>query len=304
MTNIEILLALQKAGISTTSGGLMPPEATSKFIQTTVDSSEFLKAITTEKNIKTTRYLDTLGVSSRLMNKATEGVAPSNVRGITNKRRSLTPVEVILPYDISINWLEENIQGQSAEDAVNQAFAMQFSNDLNDLAISGDTAVDADDPDKAFLEICDGWAKRIAADNGTHHYARAGSTDWKGVVFPNLLKALPEKFKVDPSKLMILTNFDAESEYRDSLATRNTALGDSMLTEKRLAQYKGIEVRPVPGIAYGTNILTMPKNLAIGFGRDFTVYRQLQPRTRTIEYTITAKVDANYALSDQIAYTI
>lgn len=303
MTNAEILAQLQKAGIDTTSGGLMPAEAANKFIDTTVDMSEFLKRIRTERDIVTTRYLDNIGVNSRLMSKATESTKPTNVRGISTDRRSLTPVEVILPYDISLRWLEENIAGGAAEDQVNQAFSKQFSNDLVDLAINADAAAPESD-DQQFLNICDGIVKRIAADNKTHVHARGTSVDWKGVVFPNLLKALPIKYKIDPTKLVILTNFDAEQEYRDSLTTRNTALGDMMLMEARRSQYKGIEVYPVPGIAYGTNVLTSMDNLAIGFGRDFTVYRMVQPRPRIIEYTITAKVDVNYVLSDKIAYTL
>ncbi len=59
----------------------------------------------------------------------------------------------------------------------------------------------------------------------------------------------------------------------------------------------------MPGIPYGKTLMTPPKNLALGFGRDFTNYRFLNARKRNLEYTITAKVDSNYAVSDAIAYT-
>ena len=101
-----------------------------------------------------------------------------------------------------------------------------------------------------------------------------------------------------------LVSFDAEEEYREQLAERVTALGDAYLTEKRRAMYKGIVIEPVPTFAYGQTLLTAKSNLTVGFGRDISVYKQFIPRARRVEYTISAKVDANYVLSDLNVYTV
>lgn len=301
MTQQEVMELIRKAGIDTSTGGLMPAESVGKFIDLTVEQSEFLQAITIEKDITVTRNLDTLGVASRLMYKATESTDPATIRGVTVGQRVLTPVEAIMPYDISIRWLEENIAREAAEEQVNQAFAKQWRNDLVDLAFNGDTAAGAG-ADQNFLIICNGFKKRVTADGSAHLFNRAASTDWKGTIFPGLVKAMPSKYKGDPSKLRFFVSFDTEEEYRSQLADRATALGDAYLTERRRAQFKGIEVIPVPNVPYGHVELTDPKNLSLGFGREMSVYRFVNGRKRQIEYTITAKVDANYAISDAIAY--
>ena len=49
-----------------------------------------------------------------------------------------------------------------------------------------------------------------------------------------------------------------------------------------------------------TIIFTHAKNLAVGIGRAMRIGRQVQERKRAIEYTVTAKTDAEYAVSDQL----
>lgn len=283
----------------------MPPEAASRFIDLTVDQSTILKKITIEKNIASERFLDTIGVGSRMIMKAGEPavVSSGDIKKPTLSRRSLVPVDCILPYDISFKWLDENIERQNAEETINRSFAAQFSNDLVDLLINGDKAAAAG-ADQKFLQITDGLKVKLAADSRAHFSNRGESVDWKGIVFPAMLKALPSKYKTDPSKLMFLTSFDLADEYISSLAERGTPLGDIYLTEGRNACYKGVPVQPVPSMPYGMVILANPRNLAIGFGSNIKVYRQLKPRELNIEYTITARVDFNYADSNGIVYTV
>jgi Cobyrinic acid a,c-diamide synthase len=230
-------------------------------------------------------------------------VSPADIKKPAISRRSLVPVDCILPYDISFKWLDENIEKRSAEAAINKAFAAQFSNDLVDLMINGDKSAGSG-VDQKFLQITDGLKIKLIADTNTHFCDRGSSTDWKGQVFPALMKALPSKYKTDPSKLLFLTGFDLADEYITSLAERTTALGDIYLTEGRMALYKGIAVQPVPSIPYGMVILTNPKNLAVGFGSNIKVYKQLKPRELNIEYTITTRVDFNYADSNGIVFTV
>jgi hypothetical protein len=303
--NQELIEEIQKSGLLTSDGGLMPPQAANSFIDLTVDQSLILKKLNIEKNIGSERFLDTIGVGSRMIIKASEPavIVSADIKKPTISRRSLVPVDCILPYDISFKWLDENIEKKSAEQTINHAFASQFSNDLVDLMINGDKAAAAG-TDQKFLQITDGLKVKLAADANTHFTDRGNSSDWKGQVFPAMLKALPGKYKTDPSKLMFIVGYDLADEYITSLADRSTALGDIYLTEGRTAAYKGIQVQPVPSVPYGMAILTRPKNIAIGFGSAFKVFKQLKPRELNIEYTITARIDFNYADSNGIAYTI
>jgi hypothetical protein len=303
--NKELIEQIQKSGLLTSDGGIMPPEASNHFIDLTVDQSAVLKTISVEKNIASERFLDTIGVGNRMIMKAGEPavVTAGDIKKPALSRRSLVPVDCLLPYDISFKWLDENIERKDAEDTINKAFAAQFSNDLVDLMINGDKTA-GPGTDQKFLQIADGLKIKLTADSNAHYAERGDSTDWKGQVFPALLKELPSKYKTDPSRLVFLTSFDAEEEYINSLAERGTALGDLYLTEGRKASYKGISVQPIPAMPYGMVILTRPKNLAIGFGSNIKVYKQLKPRELNIEYTIAARVDFNYADSNGIVYTM
>jgi len=300
LTNKEILEFLKKSGITTSIGALSPAQA-GKFIDTVVENSDFLKMISTEKNIKTELYLDTIGLQSRLLYKPTEGDEIPNTafRGISTTRRSLNPRRVVLPYFISFDWLEKNIEGSDANEKIQNVFAKQFANDIVDLAWNGNTG--SADP---FLNILDGYITRAQNDSNTHYYNRSGSTDWKDTVFPNLYKLLPDKYKQNPEQLKYFVSVDVELEYSEQLSGRNTTLGDMMLTTKPKLFYKGIEVVPVFALPYGAVVLTLAKNLYVGYGEDIRVDKVLNPRAQRIEYYISARIDANYAVSDAVAYTV
>jgi hypothetical protein len=301
LTNEQVIAMLQKAGITYSTGGILPAEARNAFIDATIEQSDFLKMISTERDIRTSRYLDSLGAASRLLKKHTEQTAQTDIRGLTAARRTLTPVFIDLAYDISFEWLHANIEKEGAEALVNASFAKQFRNDLVDLAWNGDKAAGAGD-DQNFLIICDGYIVRLAADADAHAYVRGASTDWKGTVLPSLLKALPEKYRQDMNRLAYFINGDAELEFREQMGERVTALGDQYLQSRPTAFHGGIPVKGIPGVPYGSVVLTDPKNLFIGFGVEMQSYRELKPRAGNVEFTIYAHVDANYAISDQIAY--
>lgn len=301
MDNNQLLDQLQKAGITTANtGGLLGAQQANHFIDTTVKQSSFLKDIRIEKGIGVSRDLDFVGVGNRLLHAPIEDTPPddSKLKAINTGRRSLAPVEVMLPYNVSIRYLEENIERENVESTINSLFAKQFSNDLLDLSLNGDANVSPIDPDYNFLKITDSFINHLLSDPNHLIVDKGDSTDWKDQLFPQMYKLLPNKYKSNPAQLSFLVSFDDEDQYRSQLSDRNTNLGDVYLTENIRAMYKGIPVEPVPYLKSGIAILTNKKNLALGFGRDITVYKMANPRARRIEYTITAKVDFNYVLSD------
>jgi len=297
MTNEELLTLIEKAAITTAAGGQLPPEAASQFIYTVVSQNEALQKLSVIKMSSATYRLDTLGVASRLMRKATEASEPVDTTGISIGSRQLAYNEVILPYDISFNFLESNLEKDNAEDSINKVFATQFGNDLLDLAINGDEA-NSDD----FIKINDGWLKISNGDSGVHPVTIAANPAYK-TVFKDMLSAMPNKWKRNLAELVFLVAPDVEVTYRNELADRATALGDAYLTEGRRAQYQGVDVYPLPYLPGNSSpqcMLTTWKNLAVGIGRQIRVGKQIQERKRIIEYTITAKIDFNYVLSDMI----
>lgn len=298
MEKNQTLLEVVKAAITTSLTDTLSPAQANKFISTVVKMSDFLGMISVDKNIKTSLVLSSIGLANRALRKATEATAPTDLVGATTTKRSLIPVEVILPYDLSFSWLEANVEGPDAENKINDAFATLFANDLVDLIFN------ADGTTSGFLEIITGLLTTAQADSAAHPFTRNETRDWKGTVFPALFTNLPDKFKGDRKSLAYFTSYKVEQEYRQSLADRVTALGDAYLTEARSAQFMGVDVVPVPNVPDGAVFLTQRQNIHLGFGRDMRVGKFVNERARTLEYTITAKIDADYALSDAVSYCI
>jgi hypothetical protein len=251
----------------------------------------------TERDIIKTLNLDVIGVSNRLLRLAVESTAPGTVMAGTIARRSLTPVEVILPYDISMKFLQKNIEGSNAEATINRMFAKQFGTDSVDLAFNGDTAdVGAD---KDFLNIIDGYLVKALAD-GDAHNDNFAAVDPMADVLAAMLKTLPAKWRTDRAGLRYFCSPGNEDKYRDELGVKNTSLGDLMILSNNPVVYKGIQVKPLSCLGDDKIMLTRPDNLAIGYGPDMRVGRFLDERKRLLEYTITTDIDANYVISDQI----
>jgi len=293
----EVLELLSKSVIATATGGQLTTEQAEKFIDTVVAQDQFLQRIQTVTMSSKTYQLNTVGVASRIMRKATEGTDPGFTQSVTITPKSLISQEVILPYDITFSFLEENIQKENAEDLINNVFAKAFKNDLLDLAFNGDEA--SSDP---FLQINDGYLKIAGADASIHSYTIPGTPSYK-TVFKEMLALLPNKWKNNPSELCFLVSPDVEESYRSELSNRNTALGDSMVTDFRSAQYNGIDITTVPFLPGGESaniLLTKYQNLAVGLGRDIRIGKQVQERKRIVEYTISAKIDFNYVVGDMI----
>jgi hypothetical protein len=316
MTIREILAAVQKAAIATTTGGQLTTEQAKQFIDLVVSQSDFLKAIQTVQMTSNTYQLNTIDIASRVMRSAAEGQDPGFTQGVTITPRTLVYKESILPYDVTFSFLEENIEGGNAESKINEMFAKAFGNELLDLGINGDeslaeTITDGggdglDDStslsqnDHTFLRQNDGWLRLARVDSGVHKVVLPSSITSYKTELKRVLQAMPNKWKSNPGELVYLVAPEFETAYRDELGERATALGDAFLAQSKTAEYQGILVKPVPYMPMDKVMLTKVKNLAIGIGRNMRVGREINERKRQLEYTITAKSDFQYVVSDMM----
>jgi hypothetical protein len=283
---------IEKALVATTTGGQLSPEQASSFIDTVIKQSTLLSEVTVIPMNASEYQMDIIGIAGRQMRAAVEGTDPGFTGTVTIPRRTLNTTEVILPYDISINFLEENISQAQAESQLNTAFATQFGNDLNDLAVIGD-----EDSVDLFIKINDGWIDIAVADGSANVVDLASGTDYK-VLLGLMLAGLPVKYRRNRDLLKFFVSPDFEEGYRVQLQERATGLGDTYLAENKTAFYHGIEVVPNAYWTTRAPILTTKSNLHVGIGRNITVEREKKPRKRIYEYTITAKIDFNYAVSE------
>lgn len=297
---------LIKAAVTSTTnlraggaGGLLNPEQANSFIDYMVDNSTILKRCTVYRITGDSRQLDNISVTSRVFRKGTENVDPGFTVGVGTGRRTVTTEEVVLPFDITFNFLEDNIERDGAEDHVARLMAMAFSNDVEDLGINGDTT--SGDP---FVNIKHGWLKIISTDAAVHKVAHASSTDYKGTVFPAILAGLPEKWKRSTGGLAYFVSPAVEESYRLSIANRATGLGDDVLETGRAVSFAGIPVVATPLLAgSNTHLLTRPENMVFAIKRAIRVGRFVNERTRRIEYTMSARVGYEWINPDAAVYS-
>ncbi len=292
----EYLTRIEKGQINTAIGGLFSDEYQMHFIRLAQKSDPFLSEITIIPQIKGTNYKMTLmGFGRRALRAGVEGVAPALLTAPTTAPRVLTPKEVILAFDITDSFLEQNIEGDNVTTVIEQGMATLFMADMLDLAINGDTA-DAS-ADAAFLTILDGYLAQMAADAGIHQVAAQATI---GGTLTKMLQALPEEFKGRREGLRYYTSHEDAETYQDELRERGTVLGDQAVTTNLSLVRGGITVRPVSFLPTGTQILTAATNLHIGFGRQMKDEPQRQARKRATEHTVTASADVGYADSNAI----
>jgi len=249
--------------------------------------------------------LDKVAVGERLVRVATEAVDTGENAGATFSKISLTTVKLRLDWELSAESLEDNIEGADLEDHIARLMATQFGNDLEDIAINGDTA-SADGSLKAF----DGWYKRAKAT--AHVVDNAGAT-LNLASFNKMLKAMPRKFMQKRGELKFYTGSNAIQDYLydfvqaggDPWAGPNAdaAIRGPIRTEgsagftagapfgvqlKEVPLFLEDEAGTVSGASgeFGHVELTFPKNRVLGVKRDIQVHREYKPKKDAIEYTV------------------
>jgi hypothetical protein len=270
-------------------GGYLNPAQAREFLRQMFDATAFLKDIQTIQMRTPTQDLDYIGMNKRVLRAAAEGIAPTDITGILTDKQQLEAKEVILPFDITDNVLEDTIERENADDTIAAMMSEQFGNDLCDLSINGD--IDAEGPDMNFLTIGDGFIKIATASSNTHKVDTFGSTDYKGFVFPALLASLPNKYKRRKTELRFYVSPTVAETYTKQLSLRDTALGDESLVTGNLKRYAGITIFECEYMPDEILILTPNRNLATGIFREVRVEKERSPRRRKTEFTTTMRLD-------------
>ena len=314
MTEQEILDFIKKAQIDTSvAAGIVSPQDAAEFIDLTREQTAILETIRVETGIRKSLNLDTLTLGEPVVVAGQEGVEPdaADVVAAGRSRATLTPTEILAAFDVTYSWLRKAIthaaQGISEEEgrrraleALNQLFAKRFGKDVVMIAFNGDTALPSDTRTNKALRVLDGYIKQMQADADVHDYVIPASPSYNTQVFPAMLQALPKDYRDDRDELGFFVSANVYDAYAMEIGSRATALGDMLLAGpwQRNLSYLGITLYPVFGLGDGKIILTPKENLAVGFGQEMTQESERKPRARKVEVTITAEMDAKYALGD------
>lgn len=253
------------------NGGYLLPEQARKFLRLAIERSAVLPMASVVPMKSHTMKIDKIRFGSRILRAATEGQAlPVGERS----KPDLSQVELISkPFKAEIRLseevLEDNIEGAAFRDTLLQLIAERAALDLEDVVVNGDTL--SADP---FYAQFDGLRKRVA----TYVYDH-GSLQMSKAVTKSLIKLLPNEFMSDRGSMRVFYSQDADTDYRDLIAERSTALGDQTFEGARPIVTYGIPHVPVSkfpenigaGSVCTQAILIDPKNVTVGIWRQIKI---------------------------------
>lgn len=281
----EVAAALAKATITTgiSADALLSPEQADHFITTVMDADPFGAAIRVEPHDRASGSIDKIGIAVGLIRAAVENFDDGYRAVPTFGSVPFQVTGVRLPWEITLQFLRRNLEGQSIDDRIWALMTRAFGLDLSRLDILGDTA--SGDPS---LSIDDGLLKIIAAGGSGAHRVNASNASL-GVTWPNkgtlfaILSAMPEKYRggalndegQDTSPLRWMaspTTIDAWTEY---LTDRNTAAGDAALSGSSDLTNAPLGIRwmRIPQFPAGRIVLANPQNFVRVMGTQIERYR-------------------------------
>lgn len=304
---------LQKADLAladlSSNGGLLQAEQANTFIRKLIKSPTIIREARVVGMTAPQRKINKIGFGSRILRPAVSGTAlSSNDRSKpTTEQIVLNTDEVIaevrLPYDV----LEDNIESAAAanneapnagpgglRNTIISMIAERAALDLEEFALLGDEA-----SGDAYLALQDGYLKRASALGNVVN--RAGATVDKAT-FKLGKKAMPDQYLRDVANMRHYVSVDQETEYRDTLADRATAMGDAIIDGTRNVRAFGAEVMPVPMMPDSKGLFCNSKNLIFGIQRQVSMEYDKDITSRVYIIVLTARVATQIEETEAVVY--
>lgn len=238
-TNKEVI---EKATITTealASAGKLNDEQANKFLDYVFDETGLKDlGIRMEKFRAENKDLDKINVADRVAVPADEAADPNIRRGVTTSKITLTPKDIMVPFEIGDLFKRHNIEGDGGEDHVVKLMATRLANNVEELWLDGNALgparLESDLVDGGsstlyrkdrYLGLFDGLLKR--AESG--HVVDAANAQMSPTLISKTFRAMPNKFRKDKKSLRLIMSWDHEMHYSEGIAARQTLAGDNVL---------------------------------------------------------------------------
>lgn len=253
---------VEKAVVATdalATAGKLNPAQSDKFIDYVVDESVLKNNARVVRFRNETLEIDKIGIGRRAAVPKAEAQDPGVRRGINTSKVTLTPSTVMVPFEISDEFREINIEGDSIEDTIVRLMATQCANDFEELYINGNKLGPAQLQSflleggsttqyvkDNYLALQDGY--NLLADGA--RVVDAGGANIGVAIFSQMLRTLPTKFRRNKSGLRWYMSPDLAQLWQEKLTTRATTMGDAAITGTNIPGPFGIQIVPVPLYAF------------------------------------------------------
>ncbi len=299
MTNQELLKKADWAVADLAAdGGLLNPEQANQFIRKLLIQPTILRQSRSVTMASPQRNINKIQFATRILHPGVSGQAliEADRSKPTTEQIQLNTKEVIaevrLPYDV----IEDNIErgnigthresGQpetngGIKDTIMTLIAERAALDLEELALLGDLG--SGDP---YLALLDGFLVQSVTNIVDHGAATIDKS-----LFKNGLKAMPDQYLRNRSAMKHWVSVDNEIEYRDTLASRETSLGDSQIQATGPVFGFGVPVEAASLMPGDEGLLTNPLNLIFGVQRQIHIETDKIIAERVYQIVLTLRVD-------------
>lgn len=286
----------------TGNGGYLNPEQSNAFIRKLLVAPTMLAQVRRVTMSAPIRKINKISFATRILNAGNAGSGPyptvlsSSARAKpTTEQITLQTHEVIaevhLPYDV----IEDNIEGGNVgtfneggnppmaggfRDTIVTLIAERVAIDLEEQFLQGDTS-----SGDAYLAQTNGILKLV-----TSNIVDASNQQINRTILKNGMKTLPSQYRRNRNALSHFLSTEQEIEYRDTIANRETSMGDAQLQSTAPVYAAGSPVTGVPLMPGSTGILTNPMNLVFGVQRDIMMETDKIITQRVYVIVVTARV--------------
>lgn len=298
MRNQEIISKADAVLGDLAAGGLLNVEQSNRFLRKAIEAPTLLRQARVVIMSSPSREINKIGFGGRIMRAGIEntGLAEGDRSKPVTSQILLNTSEVLAEVRLPYAMIEDNIErgnvnfgGTGTQDAVSTGgmvntvidmIGERAALDLEELALLGDTG-----SGDAYLALQDGYLKRM-----TTNVVDVASAPISRGMFKGGLQTLPNKYK---RLLPSLRNFVApnqEIEYADTLAGRETALGDARHQQIAPNYAAGVQLSGVALMPEANGFLVDPKNLIFGIQRQVSFEVDKDISSRQFIVVVSARV--------------
>ena len=282
-------------------GGYLNPQQANEFIRKLVDQPTILRDLRVERMNSPVMEINKIGFSSRILRAAPASgtaLASGDRAAPATEKVTLTTKEIIAEVPIPYDVLEDNIERGSLEDTIMDLITERAARDLEELIVLGDTG-SAD----SYLALFNGVLKLATSHVVDYTDSALASVD-RGL-FKDMLKAMPSKYLRDRARMAFYVSPNAEVEYADSIAARETVLGDSKVTRDYVGNSPfGVPLKAAALMPDSQVLFTHPKNIILGIQRDVMIETERVIAARMINIVLTMRVALQFEEEDAVVKAI
>lgn len=241
MTNRETIeKAVISAADTLATSGALNPEQQNKFLDYVEDETTLKPHVRVVRFTPQSMKIHKIGVGQRVAVPASEARDPGVRNGVTTSQITITPKDIMVPFEITRDFLQYNIEESDAEEHVIKMMARAVANNTEELMVMGNTLGVAVNPgnlpggiDDSSRDVKDTF---LALTSGflTTAYTSGHKVDFEHAeisteLVTEMLASMPTKYKRNKANLRLFYSVEMDERLRARIGERATPAGDKAL---------------------------------------------------------------------------